>query len=325
MKDDRISDDEKSSDAQVLSPEPQSETIAAAISPAGSPSKHYTPPNNHDYCLPPPSPDEDDVRNCQVVTARKLTLDLDVPWNGSEQSMFRVVWKSFYLNYCAVSLALGSKTCAEVYAFAQKELTTDPPEDMTNENQPSRKKKKKQRLWSAHCRRLQVKKEGNGNNVNSYTPCDHPGRSCDSECSCVTAQNFCEKFCNCETTCSQRFPGCRCKAACNTKQCPCYLAVRECDPDICLPCGAGQFVMGRVTCRNVSVQRGLRKHLYLAPSDVAGWGIFLKDSAGKNDFISEYCGEIISQDEADRRGKVYDKSMCSFLFNLNNGKKFLEH
>uniref|UniRef100_A0A4W5P7F6 [histone H3]-lysine(27) N-trimethyltransferase n=1 Tax=Hucho hucho TaxID=62062 RepID=A0A4W5P7F6_9TELE len=234
-------------------------------------------------------------------------VETPVQWSGAEESLFRVLHGTYYNNFCSIARLISTKSCKQVYEFAVKEVLIHrvPLEDGGNSPQ---KKKRKHR-----------QDDNSSNQVYNYQPCDHPDHPCDSSCPCVMTQNFCEKFCQCEHECQNRFPGCRCKTQCNTKQCPCYLAVRECDPDLCMTCGSADHWDSKVvSCKNCSIQRGLKKHLLLAPSNVAGWGTFIKESVQKNEFISEYCGELISQDEADRRGRIYDKYMSSFLFNLNN-------
>lgn len=60
------------------------------------------------------------------------------------------------------------------------------------------------------------------------------------------------------------------------------------------------------------------KKVQIAVSQIHGWGIVVEESCEKNDYIGEYRGEIISLKEADRRGKVYDKGGCTYMFTLND-------
>ena len=116
-----------------------------------------------------------------------------------------------------------------------------------------------------------------------------------------------------------RFPGCKCKSKCTTNACSCAKAQRECDPDLCSSCldGRLEWDPANNTCRNVMIQRELGKKLIVAPSDIAGWGCFIGEKTDKNEFIAEYVGELISQDESERRGKIYDKAKCSYMFQIN--------
>ena len=261
---------------------------------------------------------------CKKVLGEHYTPENLENWNNAEITTFRILVEAFHNNWCAIGQGMITKTCKQVYEYSKKEVGAVPKITTSSDSLPRQgrgtKSKKKVSKKTQQAALYKGSKGGETENKNPYRPCLHPGQPCKEEhCTCIQAGNFCEKFCYCSTDCVQRFPGCACKSKCSSSQCSCFRAMRECDPDLCNSCLDGKLEFNPETnnCRNVMIQRELGKKLYVAPSDIAGWGCFIGESASKNEFIAEYLGEMISQEESDRRGKIYDKAKCSYMFNLN--------
>ncbi|KAK9846547.1 hypothetical protein WJX81_006349 [Elliptochloris bilobata] len=115
-------------------------------------------------------------------------------------------------------------------------------------------------------------------------------------------------------------PGCR------KKTCPCVAAGMECDPDLCKGCAPAVGVVhapaadadeSAPACCNMRLRQRQHKRVAMGLSDIAGWGAFLLENAARNDLIGEYTGELVSQEEAERRGRAYDSEGFSYLFNLD--------
>ncbi|NXP97181.1 SUV91 methyltransferase, partial [Vidua macroura] len=51
--------------------------------------------------------------------------------------------------------------------------------------------------------------------------------------------------------------------------------------------------------------------------DGRGWGVRTLQRIRKNSFVMEYVGEIITSEEAERRGQVYDRQGATYLFDLD--------
>eukprot|EP00794_Sanderia_malayensis_P006075 gene6075-6777_t len=71
-------------------------------------------------------------------------------------------------------------------------------------------------------------------------------------------------------------------------------------------------------CPNRVVQQGrtVKVAIFRTP-DGRGWGVKTLEFIPKNQFVLEYVGEIITSDEAEKRGRLYDAAQQTYLFDLD--------
>lgn len=154
----------------------------------------------------------------------------------------------------------------------------------------------------------------------SFVPCKHEGSCLENiDCNCLATNHFCEKSCACSDNCANRFRGCDCHNGqiCQTRECACYVASRECDPDYCHNCTADIIGTDKLRCLNVGIQLGKHKLLYVAQSEVHGRGLFAGCDIAQDAYICEYVGDLISQNEAMRRQISCETLGLNYLFDVS--------
>ncbi|XP_075437533.1 histone-lysine N-methyltransferase SUV39H1 [Ascaphus truei] len=72
------------------------------------------------------------------------------------------------------------------------------------------------------------------------------------------------------------------------------------------------------SCPNRVVQKGIQCKLCIFRTpDGRGWGVRSLEKIRKHSFVMEYVGEIITSEEAERRGQIYDRQGATYLFDLD--------
>uniref|UniRef100_A0AAV1T117 Histone-lysine N-methyltransferase n=1 Tax=Peronospora matthiolae TaxID=2874970 RepID=A0AAV1T117_9STRA len=246
-------------------------------------------------------------------------------------------------NFCQMAKMVGNTTCVEVAEMCANDningssLPKDIQARSSSKSRCSRKAKRMRKLV-VHAQNSQ---NGVGDTVRmKIEPCSHLGPCQKSVCSCVNSGISCSKHCHCiHDECKIFFSGCRCQhGRCRTETCPCFRAGRECDIDFCKVCSADEIAarekgepydvsLGKAQkddtcetrCRNRSIALGEQKLVRMGRSKlgVAEWGLFVDEFVAEDEFIIEFIGEMVSQEEADQRRVVYGKDGSRYLIELD--------
>lgn len=92
---------------------------------------------------------------------------------------------------------------------------------------------------------------------------------------------------------------------------------------ICVPQGQPVFECNKrcscpSDCVNRVVQNGRKQSLCIfKTSNGRGWGVRTEKTIAKGQYICEYVGEVITYEETEKRGKVYDAEGRTYLFDLD--------
>lgn len=66
-----------------------------------------------------------------------------------------------------------------------------------------------------------------------------------------------------------------------------------------------------------SIRLGKRTAMGESSIKGAGMGLFVLENCEKNEYITEYTGELIREAESERRAAVYDYRHHSYIFSLS--------
>ncbi|XP_074061795.1 histone-lysine N-methyltransferase SUV39H1 [Macrotis lagotis] len=73
-----------------------------------------------------------------------------------------------------------------------------------------------------------------------------------------------------------------------------------------------------IDCANRVVQKGIFYNLCIfRTNNGRGWGVRTLEKILNHTFVMEYMGEIITSEEAEQRGKAYDRQGTTYLFDLD--------
>ncbi|KAK1947563.1 Histone-lysine N-methyltransferase EZH2 [Phytophthora citrophthora] len=262
------------------------------------------------------------------------------PLTQVDSVLVRKLASSLQSNACVISAVLKSPTCTctQIFRFLTEEKKRRDSGDLGADNlsTPSKRPRKGRHSSGVGSNRSLAKRVGEQRIYErdkkfSYEPCNHDG-ICAENCDCVKRRHMCGRVCSCPRDCPSRFQGCRCSMGnCRTSTCPCLNAGRECDPDYCFSCGASDAAVMAFhpefkrwnsqnlnICQNVNMLRGsIQKNIGVAFSATHGWGAYALEPIRKDEFVLEYTGELITDEEAERRGTIYDRKGLSYLFGVS--------